>query len=114
MNEVENLPQVLVMENVPQVHSQANMQDFQKWIEFLESKGYSNYWEDLNAKDYGVAQNREYKFLNQFLRLFRFYVIFFFYYIFQIVFHGLVKRNFLWKLEIPLKFMEKILYVELF
>ncbi len=59
LNEVENLPQVLVMENVPQVHSQANMQDFQKWIEFLESKGYSNYWEDLNAKDYGVAQNRE-------------------------------------------------------
>ena len=59
LNEVENLPQVLLMENVPQVHSQANMPDFQKWIDFLKSKGYSNYWQDLNAKDYGVAQNRE-------------------------------------------------------
>ena len=58
LHEVENLPQVLLMENVPQVHSQANMPDFQKWIDFLESKGYSNYWQDLNAKDYGVAQNR--------------------------------------------------------
>lgn len=58
LNEVENLPQVLLMENVPQVHSQANMPDFQKWIDFLTSKGYSNYWQDLNAKDYGVAQNR--------------------------------------------------------
>lgn len=59
LNEVENLPQVLLMENVPQVHSQANMPDFQKWIDFLESKGYSNYWQNLNAKDYGVAQNRD-------------------------------------------------------
>lgn len=58
LNEVENLPQVLLMENVPQVHSKDNMPDFQKWINFLESKGYSNYWQDLNAKDYGVAQNR--------------------------------------------------------
>lgn len=63
LNEVENLPQVLVMENVPQVHSQANMPDFQKWIEFLESKGYSSYWQDLNAKDYGVAQNRDRAFM---------------------------------------------------
>lgn len=59
LSEVENLPQVLIMENVPQVHNQANMPDFQKWINFLESKGYSNYWQDLNAKDYGVAQNRD-------------------------------------------------------
>ena len=58
LNEVENLPQVLFMENVPQVHGKKNVQDFEKWIEFLESKGYSNYWQDLNAKNYGVAQNR--------------------------------------------------------
>jgi DNA (cytosine-5)-methyltransferase 1 len=58
LNEVENLPQVLLMENVPQVHGTKNMADFQKWISFLESKGYSNYWQDLNAKNYGVAQNR--------------------------------------------------------
>lgn len=58
LNETEHLPQLLLMENVPQVHSSKNMPDFQKWIDFLESKGYSNYWQDLNAKDYGVAQNR--------------------------------------------------------
>lgn len=58
LNEVQNLPQVLLMENVPMVHSKQNMPDFQKWINFLESKGYSNRWQDLNAKDYGVAQNR--------------------------------------------------------
>lgn len=58
LNECSELPQVLLMENVPQVHSKANMPDFQKWIDFLSSKGYSNYWQDLNAKDYGVAQNR--------------------------------------------------------
>lgn len=58
LNEVDNLPQVLVMENVPQVHGKKNIQDFEKWIQFLENKGYSNYWQDLNAKNYGVAQNR--------------------------------------------------------
>lgn len=58
LNEVENLPQVLLMENVTQVHGKKNMTDFQDWIAFLESKGYNNFWQDLNAKDYGVAQNR--------------------------------------------------------
>ena len=56
--EVEHLPQVLIMENVPQVHGKKNQDDFGEWINFLESKGYSNYWQDLNAKNYGVAQNR--------------------------------------------------------
>ena len=58
LNECTELPQVLLMENVPQVHSYKNMGHFQRWIEFLESKGYSNFWQDLNAKDYGVAQSR--------------------------------------------------------
>lgn len=59
LNETENLPQVLLMENVPQVHGTKNIDDFNKWIDFLKSKGYSNFWQDLNAKDYGVAQNRK-------------------------------------------------------
>ena len=59
LNEVENLPQVLVMENVPMVHGEGNKKDFQKWIQFLESKGYSCWYDDLNAKDYGVAQSRD-------------------------------------------------------
>ena len=63
LNEVEHLPQVLLMENVPQVHAKKNMSDFQNWIEFLESKGYSNFWQDVNAKNYGVAQNRNRTFM---------------------------------------------------
>lgn len=58
LNETEYLPQLLLMENVPQVHSKKNLSDFEDWINFLESKGYSNFYQDLNAKDYGVAQNR--------------------------------------------------------
>lgn len=62
------LPQILFMENVPQVHSQDNMPDFRKWLDFLESLGYTNYYQDLNAKNYGVAQNRERCFMFSFLR----------------------------------------------
>ena len=67
LNEVEHLPQVLLMENVPQVHGKGNMADFQKWIEFLESKGYSNSWADLNSRNYGVAQNRNRCYMVSFL-----------------------------------------------
>ncbi len=58
LNETENLPQLLLMENVPQVHGTKNLADFEEWIKFLENKGYSNFYQDLNAKDFGVAQNR--------------------------------------------------------
>jgi DNA (cytosine-5)-methyltransferase 1 len=58
LNECDELPQVLLMENVPQVHGKKNIEHFEKWIAFLESKGYSNHWQDLNAKDYGIPQNR--------------------------------------------------------
>lgn len=61
------LPQILFMENVPQVHADANMADFQKWIDFLSGLGYVNYRQDLNAKDYGVAQNRNRCFMFSFL-----------------------------------------------
>lgn len=60
LNELPNeqLPEVLLMENVPQVHSKKNKADFDAWLSFLSSKGYSNFWKDLNAKDYGIPQNR--------------------------------------------------------
>lgn len=61
------LPQILFMENVPQVHSKKNINDFEKWLGFLESLGYTNYWRDLNAKNYGVAQNRNRCFMFSFL-----------------------------------------------
>ena len=58
LEECQELPQVLLMENVPQVHSEENMPDFIAWQNKLESLGYTNYWQDLNAKDYGIPQNR--------------------------------------------------------
>ena len=61
------LPQILFMENVPQVHSNDNMADFRNWIDFLASLGYTSYRQDLNAKNYGVAQNRERCFMFSFL-----------------------------------------------
>ena len=33
--------------------------DFDKWLDFLAELGYTNYWKVLNAKDYGIPQNRE-------------------------------------------------------
>lgn len=35
------------------------MPDFQKWLDFLSEQGYSNKWQVLNAKKYGIPQNRE-------------------------------------------------------
>lgn len=61
------LPQILFMENVSQVHGKKNINDFEKWLGFLESLGYTNYWQDLNAKNYGVAQNRNRCFMFSFL-----------------------------------------------
>lgn len=52
------LPQVLLMENVPQVHSQDNLTDFNKWKLRLEELGYNNYFQDLIATDYGIPQTR--------------------------------------------------------
>ena len=58
----DELPQLLLMENVPQVAGTKNKEHFDKWIEFLESKGYTNKWCMLNAKEVGypkpIPQNR--------------------------------------------------------
>lgn len=60
INECGNeLPQVLLMENVPNIIGDKNIEDFKSWVRFLESKGYSCYYEILNAKDYGIPQNRQ-------------------------------------------------------
>ncbi len=55
----EQLPDVLLMENVPQVHADQNIIDFENWQKFLKTIGYFNFYKDLNAKDYGIPQNRE-------------------------------------------------------
>lgn len=52
------LPNVLLLENVSQVHGKKNIENFNTWLSILEDLGYSNFWQDLNAKDYTVPQNR--------------------------------------------------------
>ena len=59
LKECKELPQVLLMENVTMVHSEDNKADFESWTDFLSSLGYSNFANDLNSKDYGVAQSRD-------------------------------------------------------
>jgi DNA (cytosine-5)-methyltransferase 1 len=53
-----NLPQVLLMENVPLVIGKKNIKDFDLWRKKLASLGYSNYAKLLNSKNYGIPQNR--------------------------------------------------------
>ncbi len=57
------LPQVLLMENVTQIHSVKNVHDFNLWQESLRQLGYESVWQDLNAKDYGIPQNRDRTFM---------------------------------------------------
>lgn len=52
-------PQVLLMENVPEVCRGKNAGAFADWLSTLESLGYRNYYKIQNAVDYGVPQNRE-------------------------------------------------------
>lgn len=58
LTELKEKPQVLLMENVPQVHGADNTEDFNKWQLRLEELGYKNYWQDLIATDYGIPQTR--------------------------------------------------------
>lgn len=58
LNETDELPQILLMENVPMVRRSENKRDFHRWVTFLENKGYECYIADLNAKDYGIPQSR--------------------------------------------------------
>lgn len=58
LRECDEKPQVLIMENVSQVHGKKNLPDWNKWLGVLEDLGYKTFYADLNGKDYGVAQNR--------------------------------------------------------
>lgn len=52
-------PKYLLLENVKNLVGKKFRPDFEKWLSTLEELGYKNYWKVLNAKDYGVPQNRE-------------------------------------------------------
>lgn len=52
-------PKYLLMENVKALVQKKFTPEFQRWIDALTELGYTSFWQVLNAKDYGVAQNRE-------------------------------------------------------
>lgn len=52
-------PKYLLMENVKALVSKKFKPLFLSWLDNLEQMGYNSYWKVLNAKDYGVPQNRE-------------------------------------------------------
>ena len=53
------MPKYLLMENVANLVSKKFIGTFQNWLNVLSELGYTNYWQVLNAKDYGVPQNRK-------------------------------------------------------
>lgn len=52
-------PKYLLMENVKNLLSDKHRHNFNEWFKVLESMGYTNYYKVLNAKDYGIPQNRK-------------------------------------------------------
>lgn len=52
-------PKVLLLENVKSLTSSKFRAGFHKWLSFLRGLGYTNYYGILNAKDFGLPQNRE-------------------------------------------------------
>jgi len=53
------LPGFLLMENVSQILSKKHIQNFKVWQDFLEGLGYVNQVVTLNARNFGIPQNRE-------------------------------------------------------
>ena len=55
-------PKYLLMENVKNLVGKKFIEQFNEWCKYLEELGYTNYhnnYKCLNAKDFGIAQNRE-------------------------------------------------------
>lgn len=61
-------PKFMLMENVKALTQKKFAADFAQLRKAIEDLGYVNFWQVLNAKDYGVAQNRERVFMASILR----------------------------------------------
>lgn len=55
----ETKPKYSIIENVKNLVGKKFKADFESMLNDIESLGYNNYWKVLNAKDYGIPQNRE-------------------------------------------------------
>lgn len=57
---VENIkPKYVIWENVKNLVSKKHIHNFEAYLEQMSELGYHNYWKVLNAKNYGIPQNRE-------------------------------------------------------
>lgn len=54
----KELPKYLVMENVPTLLSNRHINNFNQWIDDLKQLGYISKYIRVNAKNYGIPQNR--------------------------------------------------------
>lgn len=57
--ECGELPKYLMLENVKNLVGKKFKAQFEEWLRKLDELGYNSYWQVLNAKNYGVPQNRE-------------------------------------------------------
>lgn len=55
----ETKPRVAIAENVKNLTSKKFTEQFKIVLDSLKQAGYNNYWKVLNAKDFGIPQNRE-------------------------------------------------------
>lgn len=52
-------PKYVIWENVKNLLGTKNRHNFDGYLEVMDKLGYNNYYKVLNAKDYGIPQNRE-------------------------------------------------------
>lgn len=57
--ENNELPKYLLLENVKNLVGKKFVNQFNAWVKWLDSIGYNTYYQVLNAKHYGIPQNRE-------------------------------------------------------
>lgn len=55
----EKKPKYSIIENVKALAGKKFKKEFKQILSDLEERGYTNYWKVLNAKEYGIPQNRE-------------------------------------------------------
>lgn len=52
------MPKFLLMENVKNIVTKNNIQNFNRWCDYLKSLGYTNYYQLLDSQNFGVSQRR--------------------------------------------------------
>ena len=57
--EENELPEYLMLENVKNLVQKKFIGQFNAWVKWLDSIGYNTYYKVLNAKHFGICQNRE-------------------------------------------------------